>query len=257
MVVELAATEYGAGKPVAILHGLFGSGRNWGSIAQRLGARHRVFAFDLRNHGASPWAETMDYAEMAGDLRAAMRAYGHERFAVMGHSMGGKVAMVAALNDPAAIERLVVVDMAPVAQPIPFLSHIRAMRDLDLVGITRRRDADALLAAAVPNPGGRALLLQNLVFGDGPPHWRLNLPALEAALPTLAGFPVFPPGAIYDGSVLFAAGGKSGALRREDEPVLHALFPNATVARIAEAGHWVHAEQPAAFLALVEPFLAG
>ena len=257
MTVTLAATEYGEGSPIAILHGLFGSGRNWASIAQRLAEHHRVIAFDLRNHGVSPWAATMDYAAMAEDVQAAMLARGHRRYALIGHSMGGKVAMVAALTDPAAIERLVIVDIAPVARPVPFLGYIRAMRALDLSAITRRRDAEAQLATAVPDPAERGLLLQGLVFGDGPPRWRLNLAVLEAALPTLAGFPTVPPSTIYDGPTLFIAGGKSRALRPEFEPAIRVLFPNAAVARIQDAGHWVHAERPAAFLALVEPFLAG
>jgi pimeloyl-ACP methyl ester carboxylesterase len=255
MAVALAATEYGDGRPVAILHGLFGSGRNWAGIAQRLAARRRTIAFDLRNHGASPWADTMSYAEMAADLRAAMLARGHRRYDLLGHSMGGKTAMVAALADPAAVERLVVVDIAPVAHPIPYLDYIRAMRELDLSAVARRRDADALLGARIADPAERALLLQNLVLGEGPPRWRLNLAAVESAMPALAGFPAFAPGTLYDGATLFVAGGKSATLRAEHEPAIRRLFPNAALARVEGAGHWVHAERPAEFLALVEPFL--
>ena len=123
--LSLAAAEYGAGPPLAILHGLFGSGRNWASIAKRLGEHHRVIAFDLRNHGASPWAETMDYGEMADDVRASLAALGHRRFALLGHSMGGKVAMVAALRDARAVERLVVADIAPVAYQPRHLGIVR------------------------------------------------------------------------------------------------------------------------------------
>src|SRR5215469_2772641 len=204
MAVELAASEYGEGKPVAILHGLFGSGRNWTSLAQRLAERFRVIVFDLRNHGASPWANAMDYRAMAGDVRAAMQTREHQRYALLGHSMGGKTAMVAALVDPAAVERLVVVDIAPIVQPAAsFAGYIRAMRALDLGAIGRRRDADTALATAIPDPAARALLLQNLVLGDGPPRWRLNLPALEAALPAITDFPGFPPGTRYGRSALF------------------------------------------------------
>jgi esterase len=256
MTVNLAATEYGEGSPVAILHGLFGSGRNWASIAQRLAARHRVIAFDLRNHGASPRAGAMDYPAMAEDVRAAMAARGHRRFAVIGHSMGGKVAMTLALTEPASVERLVVVDIAPTAAPAPFLDYIRAMRTLNLAKITRRRDADDELAAAIPDPATRAFLLQSLVFGDGAPRWQLNLAAIEAALPAIGGFPNFPSGAHCDGPTLFIAGGKSDLLPPDAEPAIRAFFPHAAIERIADAGHWVHAEQPAAFLTLVEPFLA-
>ena len=113
MPVQLAVTEYGAGQPVAILHGLFGSARNWRSIAQQLAARHRVLAFDLRNHGGSPWADGMAYGEMVEDLRASLHARGIDRVALLGHSMGGKVAMMMALLYPGEIERLAVADIAP------------------------------------------------------------------------------------------------------------------------------------------------
>src|SRR5438067_7945867 len=149
--LSLAATEYGAGPPLAILHGLFGSGRNWAGVAQRLAARHRVVALDLRNHGASPWAETMDYPAMAEDVRATMQGLGHRRFALLGHSMGGKTAMIAALAHADEIDRLIVVDIAPVPYPPHHLGLARAMRGLDLGGITRRAEADARLAAAVPD----------------------------------------------------------------------------------------------------------
>lgn len=255
MSVHLAAKEYGEGSPVAILHGLFGAGRNWATIAQHLATRHRVIAFDLRNHGASPWAEPMDYTAMAEDIRAAMRERGHRRYALLGHSMGGKVAMVLALCDPGTVTRQAVVDIAPIAYPPPFRDYISEMRALDLAAIARRRDADTALAAAIPDAAERAFLLQNLVFGDGAPRWQLNLAAIEAALPAIGGFPDLPEGTRYDGPALFIAGGKSPLVTTAAEPAIRALFPHAAIERIAKAGHWVHAEQPAAFLKLVEPFL--
>ncbi|HEV8677850.1 MAG TPA: alpha/beta fold hydrolase [Stellaceae bacterium] len=257
MSIRLAGVEYGAGDPVAILHGLFGSGRNWATIAGRLAARRRVVALDLRNHGASPWADTMAYAEMADDVCATLAAHGYHRFALIGHSMGGKAAMVAALNHGAAVERLVVVDIAPVAYSPAHLAHIGAMRGLELAGIRRRGEADARLAPAIGDPAERAFLLQNLVFDAGEARWRLNLAAIERAMPVLAGFPALSPGAAYDGPVLFLTGGRSGYLRTAHEPEIRRLFPNARIAKIADAGHWLHAEQPGAFLDIVEPFLAG
>jgi pimeloyl-ACP methyl ester carboxylesterase len=257
MAVTLQATEYGAGEPVAILHGLLGSGRNWANIAQRLGANWRVIAFDLRNHGGSPWSDTMGYVAMADDVRAAMRARGHGRYSLIGHSMGGKVAMVAALTEPGAVESLVVVDIAPVTYPtMPYAAFVQAMRALDLAAISRRRDADAKLAGTVGDATQRAFLLQNLVLGDGPPHWRINLTAIEAALSTLAGFPSLPADARYDGPALFIAGGKSRSLIAEHEPAVTARFRNAAIVRLVEAGHLVHADAPEAFLGLVERFLA-
>ena len=255
MTVPLAAVEYGAGPPLAILHGLFGSGRNWATIAQRLGAHHRVIAVDLRNHGGSPWAATMDYREMAEDVRTTPHGRGYERFALLGHSMGGKVAMIAALEHSAAVERLIVADIAPVPYAPHHLGHVRAMRELDLAPIKRRSDADAALAPAVPDPAERAFLLQNLILENGQAHWRLNLEAIEHEMPRLVGFPTLPPNRAYDGPALFVAGGHPNYLRPEHEPAIRYLFPNAEIAVIDNAGHWLHAEQPVAFLAIVEAFL--
>src|SRR5689334_6746128 len=148
MPLDLAANEFGSGPPVAILHGLFGSGRNWRSVAQHLAARHRVLTFDLRNHGASPSAERMSYGEMVEDLRASLAARGIEHAALLGHSMGGKVAMLMALLHPGEVDRLVIVDIAPAANPPNLLAYIRAMRKLDLHGVKRRAEVDVALAGS-------------------------------------------------------------------------------------------------------------
>jgi esterase len=255
MAIKLAATEYGEGSPVAILHGLFGSGRNWRSIAQQLAARHRVLAFDLRNHGASPWAEGMSYHEMVEDLRASLRGRGIERSALLGHSMGGKVAMLAALLHPGEVDRLIVVDIAPVPNLPTLFTFVRAMRDIDLRGVTRRSDADAQLAAAIPDAAARAFLLQNLLIDEGKAHWRLNLTEFEREFSQLLGFPDLPAGSEYRRPTLFIAGANSTYIQPTDEPVIRRLFPLAQITRIEGAGHWVHAEQPRAFLQAVEPFL--
>jgi pimeloyl-ACP methyl ester carboxylesterase len=261
MPVDLAAIDYdnpdARGVPVVILHGLFGSGRNWASIAQRLASAHRVVALDARNHGASPWADTMSYAEMAEDVLAALRARGITSAALLGHSMGGKAAMICALLHPESVERLVVVDVAPAAHDSPFGAYIAAMRSVDLAGVSRRGEVDRQLAAAVPDPAERAFLLQNLVFEDGAARWRINLDALARTLTDIASFPSLPVGASYAGPALFIAGERSDYLRPKDEPAIHRLFPKAEIRRIAGAGHWVHAEAPDAFLDLVTPFLAG
>jgi esterase len=253
--VALAAVELGAGPPLAILHGLFGSSRNWRAIAQALAARHRVLAFDARNHGASPWAATMSYEAMAADLGAALAARGIAHATLLGHSMGGKTAMTSALTRGDTVERLIVVDIAPVVYPQHHLGLVRAMQALDLGAVTRRGDADRALAAAVPDPAERAFLLQNLVFDDGRPRWRLNLAAIDREMPRLVGVPEVAPGTVYSGPALVIAGACSPYVRPEHEAAIGALFPGAAIARIAGAGHWVHAEQPEAFLKAVEAFL--
>jgi esterase len=255
MTIRLAAVEYGDGPVLAVLHGLFGSARNWDSISRRLAAKRRVIAFDLRNHGASAWADGMGYPEMAADIRAALQERGHRHYALLGHSMGGKLAMVAALRHPDEVERLVVVDIAPVTYPPRHLGYVQAMQNLDLSAVTRRGEANARLAAAVPEPAERGFLLQNLLFENGRARWRLDLAAIERAMPALVGFPPIEPGAVYSGPALFVAGDRSDYVRPELEPAIRRLFPAAEIRRIENAGHWLHAEQPDAFAAIVEPFL--
>jgi pimeloyl-ACP methyl ester carboxylesterase len=257
MPLELAADEFGSGPPVAILHGLFGSGRNWRSVAQHLAARHRVLTFDLRNHGASPWADGMSYGEMVEDLRASLRARDIEHAALLGHSMGGKVAMLTALLHPGEVDRLVVVDIAPAANPPTLLAYIRAMRAVDLSGVRRRSGADLQLAEVVPDPAERAFLLQNLLIGESAAHWRLNLEAIERGFSQIVGFLDLPAGTVYSGPALFVAGAGSNYIQPEHEPGIQRLFPRAQITRIQGAGHWVHAEQPQAFLDAVAPFLSG
>ncbi len=257
MPIELAANESGSGPPVAILHGLFGSGRNWRSVARHLAARHRVLTLDLRNHGASPWADGMSYDEMVEDLQASFRARGIEHASLLGHSMGGKVAMRMALLHPGEVDRLVIVDIAPAANPPNLLAYIHAMRAIDLRGVKRRAEVDAALAGAVPDPAERAFLLQNLVIDEEAARWRLNLEAIERGFPQIVGFPDLPAGTAYRGPALFVAGARSNYIQPEHEPAIRRLFPAARIMRIEGAGHWVHAEQPQAFLQTVGPFLSG
>lgn len=253
--MRLNAVEAGAGEPVVLLHGLFGAAQNWGAVQKRLAATgRRVIALDLRNHGASPWAGAMDYPAMAADVAETLAGLGAPRAAVIGHSMGGKVAMVLALQHPGVVERLVVADIAPVAYPPALRPYLDAMRAMSLPPGLARREADAALAAAVPEAGIRAFLLQNLRFDGAAPAWRLNLEAIADAMPAIEGFPAFP--GAYPGPVLVLGGERSGYVRAEHHAAIRALFPAARFATVPAAGHWVHAENPAGFLALVEPFLA-
>lgn len=253
--MRLAISEEGEGPPLLLLHGLFGSGQNWGGIRRALAPRYRVLTPDLRNHGLSGRSPAMDYATMAADIAETMDAAGLARAAILGHSMGGKVAMAFALAHPGRVERLVVADIAPVRYRPALRDYVTAMQALPLHAGLTRKEADALLAATIPEPGIRAFLLQSLRFEETPPAWRLGLDDLAAAMPAIEDFAP-PPGATYDGPVLVMAGARSGYVRPEHHDAFRALFPRAAFTTVADAGHWLHAENPKGFLAALEPFLA-
>jgi pimeloyl-ACP methyl ester carboxylesterase len=251
----LNATLHGSptgAPPLVIAHGLFGSARNWGAVARRLAADRLVVAVDMRNHGDSPHAADHSYAAMADDLAGVVDAHGG-RADVLGHSMGGKAAMVLALTAPARVRRLVVADMAPVAYGHSQLQYVRAMQAVDLAAVVRRSDADAMLAAAVREPGLRAFLLQSLATGPGGATWKLNLAALADRMPEIMGFP--ETGGRFPGPTLFVSGGASDYVRPEHWPRIRQLFPAATGTVIPGAGHWLHAEAPGAFVDAVDGFL--
>ncbi|MGQ9366055.1 alpha/beta fold hydrolase [Azospirillum sp. A39] len=250
----LEAGESVGGTPLLVLHGLFGSARNWQSIARQLGERHHVYALDLRNHGGSPWSDVMDYPAMAADLLRFLDDRGFARAAVVGHSMGGKAAMTLALQHPQRVERLVVVDIAPVAYTHTHAPYVAAMKAADLQGCSRRSEVDAQLADAVPDPALRAFLMQNLVQEHGRFRWRLNLDALAAGMTELIGFPDLGA-ARYDGPTLFVGGSRSDYITPDTAPAIAAAFPAARTAMLPDAGHWLHAERPEAFTAILEGFL--
>jgi len=254
--MTLPVTSYGeTGTPVVVMHGLFGSGRNWMTAARRVASEHRVFALDLRNHGSSPHTDTMSYPEMADDVRETIESLGVGPVALVGHSMGGKTAMLTALRYPPAVERLVVVDAAPVAYPPAFEEYARAMRTADLSAVHRRADVDAQLTDAVPWPPTRAFLLQNLILDEAGARWRPNLPVIEASLPLISGWPPDVEGLTYDGPTLFIYGGKSDYVQQDHRATIQSYFPQVQYAEVPEAGHWVHAERLDDFLAVLTPFL--
>jgi len=254
--VNLAHHDTGVGDPLVILHGLFGSKRNWATVARRLGGTHHVLTVDLRNHGESPWDDRHDYPALADDVARLIESVVGGPAAVLGHSMGGKVAMVLALSRPDLVERLVVVDIPPAESAGDTRRCLEAMRGVPLATLTRRGEVEAALAEAIPNPAIRAFLAANIVDGPDGLAWGVNLEALARHFETIRGFPEIPPGRRYDGPTLFVAGGRSPHLLPEHRPAIARLFPAATVEVIPGAGHWVHAEAPDAFLAAVMPFLS-
>ena len=243
----------GDGPPLLVLHGLFGQAKNWATIAKGLADGHRVIAVDLRNHGASPWSDEMTYPAMAGDVAALIDALPEGRADVLGHSMGGKAAMVLALTRPELVDRLVVADIAPVAYGggslLPFVD---AMLAVDPSRHASRREVGDALKRAVQDPGIRQFLLSNLTRGDAGLRWTLNLPAIRAAMDTLTGWPAVD--GRYDGETLFLAGERSDYVTKAARPAIDRHFPNARIEPVP-AGHWIHAEAPRATLAALRGFL--
>ncbi len=242
--------------PVMLLHGLFGSATNWGMVAGRLKSDYRAIVPDLRNHGQSPHDIDCSYPAMVDDLLGLMDAQGIAKAILVGHSMGGKVAMHCALTRPDRVLGLVVVDMSPVRYTHDFESVLNGFRAVELAAIRSRADADRQMAAHVPGSGVRAFLLQNLVKTPAGWHWRLNLDALSDAQAEITGFPGHSPGVHFDGPTSFIYGTLSDYVTPEYEPVIRRLFPTATLCPVADAGHWVYADKPHGFMACLDAFLA-
>lgn len=268
--------------PLLVLHGLFGAHGNWGWHCKRLaeprgdgqtGGRQRaIYGVDLRNHGRSPHADDMSYPAMAGDVAALMDKLKLPRCALLGHSMGGKVAMQLALQQPERVERVIVVDIAPVDYPSKgneeHLQMIDAMQSLDLSSLTGRGDAEEILAAVIKDEPTRKFMVTNLLRdskddedGEGPGsgepggfRWRLNLAAIRAAYDALRVKPEMQGGP-FSGPVLFVRGAESKYIHPRNEAEMSAMFPQSRIETIADAGHWVHAEQPQALLKVLVAFL--
>lgn len=238
--------------PLLVLHGIFGAAKNWRAHAKRLGPGRRVLAVDLRNHGESPWESRHDYEAMADDLARLIGRIGG-RAAVLGHSMGGKAAMVLAETRPELLERLIVADIAPVAYSHDLLPEIRAMRAVDLSKLRLRSEVEAALASRIESAATRAFLAHGAILGEEP-RWSHNLDALEAEMPKIVSYPEL--GGRYDGPVLMVTGGASRYVLPEHRGRILARFPTARFAALEGAGHWLHVDRPREFVEAANAFLA-
>lgn len=234
---------------LVIAHGLFGSARNWGVIAKRLSDAFHVVTVDMRNHGDSPRGDTQSYHDMAQDLAQLLDNVGPSH--VLGHSMGGKAAMVLALTHADLVQRLIVADIAPVGYSHTQSHLIAAMRRIDLDQVLSRGDADRQLAQEIAEDGVRAFLLQSLDIKAK--KWRLNFDVLEAEMPKIIGFPEVT--GQFAKPALFLSGAASDYVLPEHRAIIKPLFPNGHFAKLRDAGHWLHAEKPRDFEAAVRVFL--
>lgn len=254
-MLKLSFSEFGVGAPIVIVHGLFGSSRNWTTIAKKLAATHKVYAVDLRNHGASPWSSRMTLNAMAADLSRFISEHHLDAPIVIGHSLGGKAAMVLALTHAKMVGRLVVADIAPVTYPPTLKPYIEAMAAIDLSAVTRRSEVDGLLKSTISDPGIRAFLLQNLEAMPSGLVWKLNLQALGKGMADYSTFPAEAAGRRFDGPCIFISGALSNYVKKSDHAHIRHFFPHVQFCEIQGAGHWLHAEKPQAFLDCLDTFI--
>lgn len=238
-----------AGPYILIAHGLYGSGRNWGVIAKRLSDQFRVVTPDMRNHGQSLHDDDHSYPALADDLAELIRHLGGPMH-VCGHSMGGKAAMALALSAPDLIARLVIADIAPVTYTHSQLPYIHAMRAVDLSTVTRRSEAAAQLGAQGVEPALQSFFTQSLDISAK--RWFFNFDALEANMDKIMSFPALT--GTFTKPTLFLTGSESDYVQTQHRAPIKALFPKARFARIPQAGHWLHAEKPDAFVGSLRAF---
>ena len=246
--MQLNYKSFGSGPALIILHGLFGSLDNWQTLAKQFAEHFSVFIIDQRNHGKSPHAEeTFNYPALAEDLREFMEQQGMYAAHLIGHSMGGKVAMQFAVDHEGMVDRMIVADMAPMKYPPHHQDVLPALREFPFDTITRRQDAEEWLGGRITDYGTRQFLLKNLDrTPSGGFEWKFNFPVLDRDYEQIldgieASFPVQVP-------TLFLRGGKSNYVREEYFPEIKAMFPDAEFDSIPDAGHWLHADRPDAFL---------
>jgi pimeloyl-ACP methyl ester carboxylesterase len=244
----------GDGRPLVILHGFLGSSENWRAMRKRFATTYKVFSVDQRNHGSSPHSSTMNYGVMTEDLREFLAEQGLSEVFLLGHSMGGKVAMQFASASPAAIEKLVLVDIAPKAYPPAQRPLLQAMQNLELRGLKTYGEAEAALGATISDPALRKFVVKNLTRDrNGEFHWRIGLDSLAANYDQLIQAP--PMSNSFDKTTCFIHGGLSRFIDDQDFAAIRKYFPRAEFHTVANAGHWVHIDAPEEFHRIVDEYL--
>ena len=252
--MKLHFQSFGSGQPLVIIHGLFGSSDNWRAIAKQLANYAHVITVDLRNHGRSPQAAQQDYLLMVDDLVELIDDLNLDKIDIMGHSIGGKVAMQFAMTYPKRLNRLVVVDIAP-RYYVANKGHIaifKTLLALDLAQYSKRSELDEALSAAIQDKAVRQFLLMNIKADNGKLQWQINLQALYN------NYASFGAGVMMKKSVTnrtcFIRGGRSNYIQKSDEVTITDYFSNSEIVTIEPAGHWVHADAPQLFLKAVIDF---
>ena len=254
--MKLNYKEIGEGKQVLIIiHGLFGSLDNWLTLAKGFAQTHRVFLIDQRNHGKSPHSESFTYQDMSNDLKEFISEHKLGKPSILGHSMGGKTAMLFASLDPQLVDKLIIVDIGPKYYPPHHKSIIAALTSLDLVNLKSRGEADKKMAELISEFGIRQFLLKNLTRNEKKEfEWKINLPVIIKNIENVG--EGLNSKLIHNGSTQFIRGDRSDYILDEDVDVIQQQFPNSQLVTIQGAGHWVHAEQPEALYNTIKNFLS-
>ncbi|HVO92613.1 MAG TPA: alpha/beta fold hydrolase [Terriglobales bacterium] len=251
--MQLNFTAYGDGHPLILIHGFLGALDNWRTMSKRLATRFRVYAIDLRNHGHSPHRAVMNFAVMARDVREFLDQQKVLSAFVLGHSLGGKVAMQTALEFPARIDKLIVADIAPKAYAPSQRGLIEALRQLNVSALRTYADADTELAPAITGRALRQFLIKNLERSDSAFRWRIPLDILTANYEEL--IKAISSDKTFDKPVCFLRGEHSNYLDESDLAQIRELFPRAELRTIANSGHWLHIDAPDAFFRNISAFL--
>jgi esterase len=252
--MNLNFKKTGQGEPLIVLHGLFGSADNWYSIAKELGKDYTLYLVDLRNHGDSPHSEEWDYQVMSKDILDLMEEEKIREAHIMGHSMGGKVAMNFALDNPEKVMKLIVVDIAPKHYPVHHQAILKGLNAIDLGEIKSRNEADQKLAEYVTDPGIRQFLLKSLGRDEnGKFIWKINLPIITDKIENVG--EAISGKSSFDHPTLFIGGENSDYISEHDREEIRRYFKDSSIIYIKNAGHWLHAEQPAAVIETVRAFL--
>jgi esterase len=251
----LYSRSYGSGNPFIILHGLLGSSDNWQTLGKQLGKSYHVIIPDARNHGRSPHSDEFNYVVMTDDVRDCMDQQRLFSTHLLGHSMGGKTAMLFALTYPERVDKLIVVDIAPRRYGNEHERIFHALTSIDLAAMTSRTVIDETLATEIPEFALRQFLMKNLRRDEaGSFQWKMNLKVLERTYNEIA---VDIQGTRqFEKPTLFIKGSLSNAITHDDEPLMKKLFPNMKIATLQGVGHWIHAEAPEKFAQYVLEFLS-
>jgi len=249
--------QLGQGEHIILIHGLFGSLENLNMVAKTLSKKYCVTSIDVRNHGNSFHQQGCSYHELAQDVINLLDHLTIQKCHLLGHSMGGKIAMQIALNNPQRLDKLVIADIAPVAYPAHHLRIIEGLMSIDLKRVQKRKDADVQLAKYVDNMGVRQFLLRNITSNQqGEFYFKCNLDNIEQGYPQVMQSVQTQGEQSFNGETLFIKGGMSDYILPEHKTSINMLFPYAKAKIIQGAGHWLHAEKTVAFNKIVMDFLS-